>query len=64
MSEVPLYHQDSRHECTPFEAVSEQFISQKVFIESFYKTQFPHKSVILLFFSVITKDTLTNLCGN
>ena len=39
-------------------------ISQKVFIKSFCKSQFPHKSVNLFFISVMIKDKLTDLCGN
>ena len=35
-----------------------------VFIMSFCKRQFPHKSVNLFFISVIRKDKLTDLCGN
>ena len=37
------------------------FISQKVFLKSFCKSQFPHKSVHLFFISVIVEDKLTNL---
>ena len=40
------------------------FISQKLFIKSFCKSQFPHKSSNLFFILVIIKDTLTNLWGN
>ena len=40
------------------------FISQKVFIKSFCKSQFPHKYVNLFFISVTTTDKLTGLCGN
>jgi len=40
-----------------------RFISQKVFIKSFGKSQFPHKSVNLFFILVIVKDTLTDLWG-
>jgi len=38
----------------------DDFISQKVFIKSFCKSQFPQKSVNVSF--IITK--LTDLCGN
>jgi len=41
-----------------------RLVSQKVFIKSFCKSQFPHKSVNLLFILVIIKDNLTDLCGN
>ena len=41
-----------------------QFISQKVFIQSLCKSQFPYKFVNLLFILVIIKDELTDLCGN
>ena len=40
------------------------FISQRVFIKSFCKSPFPHKSVNLFFILVTIKDKLTNLCGN
>jgi len=36
-------------------------ISQKVFIKSFFKSQFPHKSVNLFFILVTMKDKLTDL---
>ena len=39
-------------------------ISQKVFITSLCKSQFPHKSVNLFFILVIVKDRLTDLSGN
>ena len=42
--------------------VAAKFISQKVFITSFYKSQFPHKSVNSLFVLVMIKDKLTDLC--
>ena len=38
-------------------------ISQKVFIKSLCKSQFPRKSVNLFFILVIVKDKLTGLCG-
>ena len=38
-------------------------VSQKVFIKSFCKSQFPHKSVNFIFILVIIKDDLANLCG-
>ena len=41
-----------------------KFISQKVFIKFFCKSQFRHKSVNLFFILVIIKDTSTDLCGN
>jgi len=44
--------------------VFHSFISQKVFIESSYKSQFPHNSVNLLFVLVIIKDKLTDFSGN
>ena len=40
------------------------FISQKVFLKSFYKSQFPHKFVNLFSTSGMMKDMLTILCGN
>ena len=40
------------------------FISQKVFIMSFFKGQLPHKSVNLFFILVIPMNKLTNICGN
>ena len=40
------------------------FISQRVLIKSFLKSQFPHKSVNFLLILVIIEDKLTNLCGN
>ena len=36
-----------------------KFISQKVYVKSFCRSQFPHKSVNLSFTSVIVKDKLT-----
>ena len=39
-------------------------ISQKVFIKSFRKSQFPDKSINLFFMLVMMKDKLTNVCGN
>ena len=40
------------------------FISHKVFIKSFCKSQFPHKFVNVFFIIAIVKDELTDLCGN
>ena len=39
-----------------------KFISHKVFVESFWKSQLPHKSVNLFFTSVKIKDKLRDLC--
>ena len=39
-------------------------ISHKVFLKSFCKSQFPHKSVNLFFISVTVKDKLTDLWGS
>ena len=39
-------------------------ISQKMFIKSFCRSHFPHKSVNLFFISVMMKDELTSLCGD
>jgi len=39
-------------------------ISQKVFIKSFCKSQFPYKSVYLFLILVIIKNKLMDLCGN
>ena len=39
-------------------------ISQKVFIQLFRKSHFPHKSVNLFFILVIVKGKLTDLCGS
>ena len=44
--------------------VEHPFISQKVFIKSFGKSQFLHKSVNLFFTLAIIKDKLTNLNKN
>ena len=41
-----------------------EVISQNVFIKSFCKRQFPHKSVNLSFINTNTKNKLMNLCGN
>ena len=38
-------------------------ISQRVFIESFYKGHSPHKFVNFVFILVVMKDTPTDLCG-
>jgi len=40
------------------------FITNKVLFKSFYKGQFPHKSVNLSFIVTDIKDKLTDLCGN
>ena len=40
------------------------FISQKELIKSFCRSQYPSKSVNLLFTSVMIKVMLTDLCGN
>ena len=40
------------------------FISQKVSIKSFCKSQFLHKSVNVCFILVMINDKLTDLCGN
>ena len=40
------------------------FISHKVFAKSFFKSQFPHKSVDLLLLLLIVKDTLKDLWGS
>jgi len=40
------------------------FISQKVFIKSFCKNRFPHKSVNSFFTLAIIKSKLTELCVN
>jgi len=41
-----------------------QFMSHKVFLKSFCKRQFPHKSVNVFSALVMIKDKLTNLCEN
>ena len=41
-----------------------QIIAHKVFITSFCKSQFPHKSVNLSSIITSIKDKLTDLCGN
>ena len=43
--------------------VASDLISHKVFLKSFCKSQFPHKSVNLFFILVIMKDELTDLWG-
>jgi len=45
-------------------ARGDALISQKVFIKSFFKSQFPHKSVKLSFIITNMKNKLTNLRGN
>ena len=40
------------------------FISQKVFVNSFLKSQSPHKFVNLSFIITNIKNKLTDLCGN
>ena len=45
-------------------APTRELISLKVFVKSFCRSQFPHKSVNLCFIITNTKDELTNLCGN
>ena len=44
--------------------VASHMISHEVLTKSFCTSQFPHKSVTLLFILVITKDKLTDLCVN
>ena len=39
-------------------------ISQKEFIKLLFRSQFPPKSLNLLFILVIMKDMLTDLCGD
>ena len=39
-------------------------ISHEVFIQFFWTSQFPHKSVDFFIMSVITKDELVDFCGN
>ena len=41
-----------------------KFISHKVFLKSFCKSQFPHNSVNLFFILVIVKDKLTDFLGS
>ena len=43
---------------------TQTLVSQKVFIQSFCKRQFPHKSVNSSFIITSINDKLTNLCGN
>ena len=40
------------------------FVSQRLLIMSFGKSQLPHKFVKLFLRLVIVKDKLTDLCGN
>ena len=40
-----------------------ELISQKVFIKSFFESQFSHKSVDFFFMLVVMKDKLADLCG-
>ena len=40
------------------------FISQRVFIKSFCKSQFPHQFVTLFFTFVMIQDKLTDSCGS
>ena len=42
----------------------DDFISQKVFIKSFCKSQFPHESANFSFTITNIKNKLTDLCGN
>ena len=44
--------------------VRSDLISQKMFIKSICKSQFPHKFVNLLSISVIKEAKLTDLCGD
>ena len=39
----------------------DESISQKVFVKSFCRSEFPHKSVNLFYVLVIIKDKLTDL---
>ena len=47
-----------------FRVWGSKLISQKVFIKSFCRSQFPHKSVNSFLILVMIKDELTDLCGN
>ena len=42
----------------------DDFISQNLFVKSFCKSQFPHKSVNLSFSITNVKNKFTDLCGN
>jgi len=39
-------------------------ISQKVFVDAFFKSQLPHKSVNLSFIITYEKNKLMDLCGH
>ena len=41
----------------------DKIVPHEVFLKSFYKSQFPHKSVNLYFISVIINDKLMDLWG-
>ena len=55
---------EERDRSPPQLLLEEDLISHKVFLKSFYKSQFPHKSVILFFTLVIVKDKSTDLSGD
>ena len=58
-----LYIGDSVEQPLHHHVLGSTFISQKVFIKSFCKSQFPRKYVNSFFMSVKIKNELTNLCG-
>ena len=67
-SEVPLYCklQGSRSALRPTHNASAppRFISQKLFVKLFCKSQFPDKSVNVFFILTNIKNKLIDLCGN
>ena len=44
--------------------LTNEIISHEVFLKSFRKSHFPHKSVNLFFILVMVKDKLTDLWGS
>jgi hypothetical protein len=51
-------------DCFTCAVFAQELISQKVFIQWFRKSRFPHKSVNLSCVTTNIKDKLTDLCGN
>ena len=62
--EVSLVPVSIHHLGSGFRVSGLGFISHKVFLKSFCRSQFPHKSVNLSFIITNIKNKLTDLCGN
>ena len=57
-------HDGSLHATPSRSHTPSALISQKVFLKSFYKSQFPHEPINLFFILLIVEDELTSLWGS